>query len=180
MHVLIHGEPGVGKSTLIQRLLQNAQGPVYGFYTKKEAGEGDGAPVYIHGPTGARMYGEENRVAVCGANSAKAFLHAFERCGVALLSNIPRGALVVMDELGFLENSAAGFQRAVLAAFEEGRTVIAAVKPRSTPFLDAVRTRENALLFYLDLENRSGMYEQVWTALQKAAPKSPLLGGKLF
>lgn len=51
MHILIVGERGVGKSTLIQRLLSEIGKPIFGFETKKEdalATEALGSPVYIY------------------------------------------------------------------------------------------------------------------------------------
>ena len=51
MHTLIVGERRVGKSTLIGRVLNALDRPVYGFETKKEdslADELRGSPVYIY------------------------------------------------------------------------------------------------------------------------------------
>ena len=57
-HIFICGEVGVGKSTLIQRLLLQSTRPLYGFITKKlEPDENGFHPIYIH-PAGAdaRVY----------------------------------------------------------------------------------------------------------------------------
>ena len=42
MHLLLVGAPGVGKSTLIRRVLKKVDRPVFGFETKKEAPDGEG------------------------------------------------------------------------------------------------------------------------------------------
>lgn len=55
-----------------------------------------------------------------------------------------------MDELGFLENDAKVFQSAVLCALDGDTPVLAAVKPKDTPFLRAVRGHENAELVFID------------------------------
>ena len=50
MHALIVGERGIGKSTLIRRVLKELNRPLFGFETKKEdalADEVKGSPVYI-------------------------------------------------------------------------------------------------------------------------------------
>ena len=50
MHALIVGDRGVGKSTLIRRVLQELNRQVFGFETKKEEALEDslrGCPIYI-------------------------------------------------------------------------------------------------------------------------------------
>ena len=64
MHTLIVGERGVDKSTLIGRVLNALDRPVYGFETKKEdslADELRGSPVYIYDAWQERVRTTENR-----------------------------------------------------------------------------------------------------------------------
>ena len=69
-HILICGEKGVGKSTLIRRLVEEAQLTVGGFCTKMdENAEGAMRPIYIYPaslPTDQRIRGKENLVGRCG------------------------------------------------------------------------------------------------------------------
>ena len=51
MHALIVGDRGVGKSTLIRRVLKELNRPLFGFETKKEEQLEDplrGCPIYIY------------------------------------------------------------------------------------------------------------------------------------
>jgi len=161
MHILIIGKVGAGKSTLILRLLQHTDKPVYGFLTKKEAPDADGnCQVYIHSPNGNRQYTNENLVGTCTKDGAFGFPEAFDRFAY-LLKNIPEGSVVMMDELGVMESEAAGFCNAVLSVMDGGYHVIAAVKPKDTPFLQAVRTHKKARIYRISKTNRDALYETI-------------------
>lgn len=161
--ILICGERGAGKSTLIRRLLAQSQLRVGGFITKREptADERGFYPIYIHSAAQReeeRKYGNENLVGRCDSCSSERFTAAFETLGTAYLRE---GEVLVMDELGFLENEAEGFRAAVLEALAGERPVIAAVKEKKTPFLDAVRESAGALVVHVTEENRETLFEQL-------------------
>ena len=51
IHALIVAPPGTGKSTLISRVLEELNRPVFGYITRKEKEEWDeelGHPIYIY------------------------------------------------------------------------------------------------------------------------------------
>ena len=162
-HILICGEVGVGKSTLIQRLLVRNYREVYGFVTKKlEPDENGFHPIYIH-PAGAmqRRYEEKNLIGTCDRRIHNINLDAFNTLGVAYLQAKPDG-IILMDELGFMEAKAEAFTRAVLDALDGDIPVIAAVKARfDIPFLNDVRAHSKGQLYMITQENRDQVYEEL-------------------
>ncbi len=160
-HILICGERGAGKSTLIARLLAENTRPVYGFLTKRLAADETGFhPIYIH-PAGAekRAHGDENLIGTCDSRVHNVTLEVFDTLGVEYLRAEPSGVLV-MDELGFMEAGAARFVEAVFAALNGDIPVIAAVKARfDVPFLNEVRAHENAAAYTITPDNRDEIYE---------------------
>ncbi len=153
-HILICGDVGAGKSTLIEKLLRENIRPLSGFVTKRMA---DGAnregKVYIFPAAGERHFSQENLVGVIGALGAEPYPQVFDTFGVSLLNAAP-GALVLMDELGFLESRASAFCEKVLKTLDGNEPVLAAVKSKDTPFLKAVKAHPNADVYTVTEENR--------------------------
>ena len=152
-HILICGERGVGKSTLIRRLLAESTLPVGGFVTRRlTQADGDGMfPIYLHAaalPPEERPYDPEHLVGTCDSRRSVRYPEVFDRLGPPLLTS---GGLLVMDELGFLENDAHRFQAAVLAA----------IKPKETDFLRRVRQHPCGEVFYITPESREALYQRL-------------------
>ncbi len=169
-HILIVGRNGVGKSTLIRALTDRIPAPVYGVITKKEAPYPDGScPIYIHTYGAQRRYDEENRIGLCREGSSRAFPEAFDRFAHTL--RFPSDGVIVLDELGFLESSAHAFTRAILRLLDDAPVVIAAVRDKQTPFLDAVRSHPRADIYRVDPENRNELRETLIHRLPALLPE---------
>jgi len=168
MHILIVGNNGVGKSTLIQRLMERVSLPVYGFLTKKEApAQADGPePVYIHGVSGERIYTQNNLVGTCTDHHSTRFPEAFDRA-VPYLRSIPAGSIVLMDELGVMESDARGFCAAVLDCLDGDSLVIASVRNKKSSFLDTVRAHPKARCFFITPENGDALFLEVKAFMNK-------------
>ena len=168
MTILIQGEIGVGKSTLIRKILETRSEPLYGFFTKREPNGDGGFSVYIHHAQGEWQYTEENLVGLGRPGQGKqARPEAFERAA-GWLENIPAKAIVVMDELGVMEENAPRFQKAVLDLLQPSeRLVLAAVKSADGPFLNRVRQSPGAVLVQIDRKNRDEMTQGLLSACLK-------------
>ena len=165
-HLLICGERGVGKSTLIRRLLEHSTREGGGFVTKRlpVADENGFFPIYLYPASqseGERRNETANLVGTCDSRSSIRHPEVFDGLGAQLIKSAPRGGIILMDELGFLENDARVFQSTVLRALDSETPVLAAVKPKDTPFLRAVRGHENAELVFIDEQNRDALLEKL-------------------
>ena len=170
-HILISGERGVGKSTLIEKLLAASSRPRYGFITKMRPAGPDGFhPIYIHPagqPVAERTYTEENCIGTCDSRTHRPNLDAFNVLGVRYIEAARPDGIIVMDELGFFEAKADDFTAAVLAALAGDVPVIAAVKSRTdVSFLNAVRAAPKAEVFYITPENREELYERLLPSIK--------------
>lgn len=141
MNYVIVGRSGSGKSTAIRRVLYRLAEPIYGFWTEKAAPDFDGAaPVFIHGCREALSYAENHLIGFCKEHCAQKFPQTFDEVGIRFLEDIPTGALVLMDEIGVMENDAKQFQAAVFRILDGNYRTLLAVRDRSTPLLDAIRS----------------------------------------
>lgn len=164
MHALIVGSRGVGKSTLIRRVLEELGCPIFGFETKMESsGDEDipGDPVYLYEVGKPRVQGEENLVGRCRNKCFDVQPETFDRFAPRLRRPVPADHVVVLDELGILESSSPDFCGAVLALLDGDAPAIAAVKHKDTPFLEAVRSHPNCKCFRITRENRDELYPKV-------------------
>lgn len=176
MHALIVGDRGVGKSTLIRRVLQELNRPIFGFETKKEEQLEDsirGCPIYIYDAGKPHFRTQENLIGYHKERDIPAITAAFDRYAPKLLEVVPADAVVELDEIGFLEANAENFCNSVLHLLDGRNPVIASVKNREHPFLDAVRNHPNARCFYISTENRDALYEEVLAFMKQQLEESP-------
>lgn len=169
-HVLLYGERGVGKSTMIEKLLQICTVPVYGFVTKATPRRADGYhSIYIY-PAGSqkRFMSAENHVGDCNGRQRTVNGQVFDSLGVSYLLQANADGILVMDELGFMEKDSAAFCQAVLNCLEQDIPVLAAVKNRQDiDFLKQVCQHPKAQLYRITQENREAVYRELVPVMQK-------------
>ncbi len=164
MHTLIVGPRGVGKSTLIGKVLNSLDRDVFGFETKKEDGLADellGSPIYIYDAGAERVQTADNLLGYCKNHRSNPYVEGFDRYAPRLRRPVPEGYLVLLDELGFMEAKSEEFCSAVMALLDGDAPVIAAVKDKDVPFLEAVRSHPKCRCFYITEDNRDALFEEV-------------------
>lgn len=180
MHLFLYGPSGAGKSTLIRQALQ-ARGltppglktvklPLTGgrqaepadrinanqSHPAEWAGATDLVFLTSAGYRGTHQeLGPESLIGYCGKRGILAARpEVFESLGTGLLADIPAGSLVLLDELGFLENDAPRFQAAVTRLLDGPYRVIGVIKERSSPFLDRIKAHPLVRCLKVTADNR--------------------------
>ena len=172
-HILICGARGVGKSTLIAKLIAKVDAPLYGYFTKRlDKADDDGLfPIYLY-PAWVkdeeRERGVENMIGRCSGKMHDVHAEVFDKFGAKYIRAAKPGGVIIMDELGFMERNAEEFKSAVFSALDGDIQVIAAVKDRyDVEFLNAVRAHEKAQVFNITEQNRDSLYGEILPLIAK-------------
>jgi nucleoside-triphosphatase len=170
--VAITGRPGVGKTTLIERVLAAVHADAGGFLTRevRKCGHRVGFALID------LATGDERMFAHVGSGSDKVGRYAvdsgvIEEVGVpAILDAVARRELVVIDEIAPMELRAPSFVAAVERALASDRALLISTHAHATePIADRVRQELN--LVRVRLGNRDALVEQV-VALLRGEPAS--------
>ena len=158
-HIVLWGQRGVGKSTLARRLLEDWSGPVRGFVTRSSLPDADGfRSIYLHAADDPTPVEQTcNRIGRTNRTEHTMWPEVFNGLGVELLRAEP-GSLILMDELGFLEQDAADFRRQVLRCLDGNIPVLAVIKHKThIPFLQEIRSHPRVQLYQVTEENRDDL-----------------------
>ena len=163
-NILFTGRPGVGKTTVIMKLISGLKG-VGGFYTEeiRQRGERKGFRIVtLRGKKGILAHKNLNspyRVGRYGVNIED--LENIAGRSIFLALNDDKKKIILIDEIGRMELYSPKFQEAVIKALNSSKRVIATLQERHNRFTDAIRKREDVELIEVTLENRKRLTEEL-------------------
>lgn len=166
MKLFLTGPVGVGKTTVIQRCLADYAGLLWGFRSFKTPRDGPVADILL---TEAACPENRHLVAHMGPAGREMHPEVFEEAGVPMLQKITKDTrgLVLMDEIGFIESRATGFQREILRVLALDVPVIGVLRQLEDPpaFLAGLHTRQDLTILTVSKENRDHLPAQCRTLL---------------
>jgi len=170
LNLLVTGKPGVGKTTLVERVLDQLRGSLRlaGFTTTELRRPGEQRLGFriltVEGKQAelARV-GLQSRVRVgrYGVN-----VEAFERLALPELARRDVD-LIVIDEIGKMECASGRFRRAAEDALDAQVNTLATLGTGHLPFFQAVRERPDVELLTLTERNRDALVAELCARLQK-------------
>jgi nucleoside-triphosphatase len=172
--LLLTGVPGVGKTTVVRRVVERLEGRrLRGFLTEeiRERGRRVGFALQtLAGERATLAHVEQrspHRVGRYGVDVA-----ALDRVVGAALAPDPGVELFVVDEIGKMECFSRAFVAAMEALLAAGRPVLATVALRGGGFIARVKQRPGALLWEVTHRDREGLPGRVLArvAQQGVAP----------
>ncbi|MEG1662298.1 MAG: nucleoside-triphosphatase, partial [Clostridiales bacterium] len=158
MHIFLTGEIQCGKTTIIHKVLallpQIKATGCCTFSLPLPDGTFAVHLGYLNAPPPEA--GDESTMVGLrlGQGGYRAYPAVFETWGVAVIANLGTPDVIVLDDLGGMENQAPRFQQAVLQLLEGDIPVLGVIKPRSLPLPDAVRTHPRVEVITGTVENR--------------------------
>ena len=163
-NVFLTGAIGAGKSTAVNRFVQTLDFVPAGFKTLPAEPEKNGWNTLVIKPFGAEQPTSTVAVRDKEKQTMKVNIDAFNATGAEILRDSRAhgpGGLIIMDELGFMENEAIVFQEEVFRCLDSETPVLGVLKAVSTPFLDAIRARDDVREIEVTTENREMVFDEL-------------------
>lgn len=167
--ILLGGEIGTGKHSLLFRLQQECPLPVAGVRTQMYRDRIDpwtgGFKVFMY-PAGVQPEdypdSDENYVGACTGKIRNINKDVFRKLGVQLLSDIFSQAVVVIDEIGFFEADVPEYTNRIFEILDGDHPFLGVIKTHyEDPFLTAVRSHPNIHYYEITEENRETLFAEL-------------------
>lgn len=167
MNLFLTGEKGVGKSTLLQKLLTELKIEPVGFFTLPYYQDGQRKGFYLHSLT--PLANNDQPISIqLDSSSCQPIVGTFDELGCAILRNamLEQKRVLVIDELGTLESSAFAFLQQVYVCLDQNQLVLGVLKQADSHFLATIRAHPQSKIYTLTTTNRVQVYHELLTILK--------------
>lgn len=162
-NILITGQPGIGKTTLIRKLAEALKDfHSAGFYTAeiRELGIRKGFElISLGGRRGILAHinsSSPHRVSKYGVD-----VHGFETFLTSIPFLGPTATTVIIDEIGKMECFSAQFRTLVRGILESDKLFVATIALKGDGFIEEIKKRDDVKLHFVNPENRESLAEKI-------------------
>ena len=152
-NIFITGRRNCGKSTLINEVLKETNSNYSGYRTFPYKVEGKEAGYYLKSL-------QKDNISSCiisvklGEGRVKPIIENFNLTGYQILKNSIEDKdsnIIVLDEIGFLENDAKKFKNEIIKCIQSNKLVLGVLKKQDTELFSNIVHRKDTLI--IDIEN---------------------------
>ncbi|MFW9903444.1 MAG: NTPase [Candidatus Thorarchaeota archaeon] len=177
-HFLITGRPGVGKTTLIKRIVAEIRSTlpnhnINGFYTNEVRQDGFRIGFDIHTIDGRQGILARSKVPQFKSKLrvGKYFVNLTDLDNLVVPLLYISTDLLIIDELGKMELFSSKFQKAVNFAFNNQSRILATLPYYKHPFLASIRKRQDIKIFELTHLNQGSIFDYIVQKLHESSKK---------
>ena len=176
MKLFLSGQPQVGKTTIIERIVEQLEIEVGGFLSWSTPFSEQGiSEVYLQKVSYNLLdRSVENQIGrrVTG-KGIECYPKTFDQAGISILAEAHRKDLLIFDELGYMENEAFLFQQRILELLNSPLPVLGVIKPVErchSDFLMEIRRHPHFQEIVVTEENREHVVQDVLDYVQLVIP----------
>ena len=162
-NIFLTGSPGIGKSTIIKKLIEQMDCSTGGFIENKIF-ENNKTVFEIES-----LYDGSRGVIgkISNGMGYKTYPDIFETLGVQIMSDSLKDSdVIIIDELGFFESSCKNFIMSVVNALDSNKPVIGVLKKHDSDFLNSIKNRNDTYIIEVTKENRKDSYCKALNAVK--------------
>ena len=161
-NLFLTGEIGMGKSTLLKKLIEKINTSIGGYVTERVIDNNALKYNLISLYDGNEEYTISKMPLNKNSNVPEIFLSSFNDGVFNILEkSFYERNVIIMDELGFMESKAYRFQNIVFRLLDSSKTVIGVLKKRDCAFLNNIRNRKDVIIIEVTEENRNILLEKL-------------------
>ena len=174
--LLLTGHPGIGKTTIIRKVVAALGERAGGFYTEEITGPGG-----RHGIKLITLDGKEATIAHKDLNAPRyprvgrygVDVATLDRVGVkALRRAMDEGKILIVDEIGMMELFSPALQEVLIAAILGSHHLIGTIMAKPHPEGDAFKNLAQVEIRELDRRNRDDMPTRILKWVERTIPAS--------
>jgi nucleoside-triphosphatase len=164
MNILITGKPGVGKTTLIQKIAEKVDLSSQGFYTREIRDDQENRVgfeiITLDGKTALLAHVEHLTPHRLGKYFVN--LDNINRVIVPCIEHaIDQAQVIIIDEIGKMELFSPQFQQVVLQALASSKKVLGTITLANLAFIKQIKSRPDVMLVKLRQDNRKEVYQYI-------------------
>jgi nucleoside-triphosphatase len=162
-NILITGPPGIGKTTLIMKILDRVKkGYPVGFYTKEIRDQGVRIGFELISLDGERSILSHVKISSpYRVGKYRVDVNGFEAFLESLPFADPAPELIIIDEIGKMELMSEKFRSLITELLDSPKPVIATIALKGGGLIARIKEREDVKLYEINLANRDRLLNQL-------------------
>lgn len=167
-HILLTGKPGIGKTSVVKKIIPFLGAKAGGFYTEeiRELDRRMGFRVVtLDGEDGVLAHVEFNSNNKVG--KYRVDLDSIEKVAIPALERaMEHKSVIVIDEIGKMELFSMKFREMVRKILDSEKTLLCVIKENADTFTEGIKKRKDVTLVTVNYENRDTLPEVVFEMLK--------------
>jgi len=171
-NILLTGDKGIGKTTIINNVLNRFQTfcdlNLGGFCTLRNIYNKDDKEIrefFIKSLSDNETKKVSENTIIDGKWYINSFLNEFNNFSYNLVKSVDNSDLIILDEIGFLEENAYDFVDALHLALSSDRLVLGIIRNKDCDFINSIKNRDDVLIINVGIDNRDILVDEIYNLI---------------